>query len=130
MSEENAATNLEKSAVDERIDKLEATMQTMADTLQTNQSHFALASYPPFEMNNPTLPTTTPLTLNIPPLMGQVPAIQPNPLVVMLRPAFEDGKSREVDHKLQQLEEALKAMQGPQAYGSIDLDDLCYYSGI
>ncbi|GLU06506.1 hypothetical protein SLE2022_235360 [Rubroshorea leprosula] len=88
------------------------------------------ASYPPFEMNNPTLPTTTPLTLNVPPLMGQVLAIQPNSSVAMLRPVLEDGKSREVDHKLQQLEKALKAMQGLQAYGSIDLDDLCYYLGI
>ncbi|GKU94990.1 hypothetical protein SLEP1_g8408 [Rubroshorea leprosula] len=93
-------------------------------------STITLASYPPFEMNNPTLPTITPLTLNIPPLMGQVPAIQPNPLVDMLRPALEERKSKEVNHKLQQLEEALKAMQGPQSYGSIDLDDLCYYSGI
>ncbi|GKV43085.1 hypothetical protein SLEP1_g50423 [Rubroshorea leprosula] len=82
------------------------------------------ALYQPLEMNNPTLPTT------IPPLMGQVPAIQPNPSVEILRPTFEDGKSREVDHKLQQLEEALKAMQGLQSYGSIDLDDLCYYPGI
>ncbi|GKV34732.1 hypothetical protein SLEP1_g43078 [Rubroshorea leprosula] len=168
MSEENAATNPEKSAVDERVDKLEATMQTMAATLQTisltlstlttssvsspaipvppiptitpvgeSSSHAPQisslpfeASYPPFEMNDPTLPTTTPLTLNVPPLMGQVPAIQPNPSVAMLRSTLEDGKSREVDHKLQQLEDALKAMQGPQAYGSIDLDDLCYYPRI
>ncbi|GKV34049.1 hypothetical protein SLEP1_g42472 [Rubroshorea leprosula] len=35
MFEENVATNLEKSAVDERVDKLEATMQTMVATLQT-----------------------------------------------------------------------------------------------
>ncbi|GKV46231.1 hypothetical protein SLEP1_g53230 [Rubroshorea leprosula] len=183
MSEENAATNLEKSTVDGRVDKLEAIMQTMAAILQTisltlstlatssvpsptpliptipvppvptitpgnrakdpmvtqlqfpsvyenqplvgeSSSHAPQisslpfeTSYPPFEVNNPTLSTTSPLTLNIPPLMGQVPTIQANPLVAMLRPALEDGKSREVDHKLQQLEEALKAMQGPQAYG-------------
>ncbi|GKV38982.1 hypothetical protein SLEP1_g46828 [Rubroshorea leprosula] len=180
MFEENAATNLEKLVVDERVDKLETTMQTMAATLQTinltlstlttgsvpspasliptipvpcvptitpgnhvkdpmvtqlqfphiyenqplvgeSSSHAPQisslpfeASYPPFEMNNPTLPTTTPLTLNIPPLMGQVPTIQLNPSVVMLRPALEDGKSRKVDHKLQQLEEALKAMDSLQ----------------
>ncbi|GKV11574.1 hypothetical protein SLEP1_g22822 [Rubroshorea leprosula] len=48
----------------------------------------------------------------------------------MLRPILEDERSREVDHKLQQLEKALKAMQGPQSYGSIDLDDLCYSPGI
>ncbi|GKV34375.1 hypothetical protein SLEP1_g42752 [Rubroshorea leprosula] len=187
MSEENIAVNPEKSAVDERVDKLEATMQTMAATLQTisitlstlttgsalsptslvptipvppvpipsstitlgnrakdpmvtqlqfppiyenqllmgeSSSHAPQISCPPLEMNNPTLPTT------ISPLMGQVPATQPTPSVEMLRPVLEDGRSREVDHKLQQLEEALKAMQGPQSYGSIDLDDLCYYSGI
>ncbi|GKV38839.1 hypothetical protein SLEP1_g46704 [Rubroshorea leprosula] len=187
MSEENITVNPEKSAMDERVDKLEATMQTIAATLQTisitlstlitgsppsptslvpaipvppvpipsstitmgnrakdpmvtqlqfpliyenqllmgeSSSHAPQVSYPPLEMNNPTLPTT------IPPLMGQVPAIQTNPLVEILRPTMEDGKSREVDHKLQQLEEALKAMQGPQVYGSIDLDDFCYYLGI
>ncbi|GKV01716.1 hypothetical protein SLEP1_g14257 [Rubroshorea leprosula] len=167
MSEENIVVNLQKSAVDERVDKLEATMQTLAATLQTisltlstlttgsrakdpmvtqlqfppiyenqplvgeSSSHAPQisslpfeTSHPPLEMNNPTLPTT------IPPLMGQVPTIQTNPLVEILRPTLEDGRSREVDHKLQQLEEALKAMQGPQAYGSIDLDDLCYYLGI
>ncbi|GKV46141.1 hypothetical protein SLEP1_g53148 [Rubroshorea leprosula] len=194
MSEENIVINPEKSTVDERVDKLEATMQTMAATLQTinitlstlttdsapsptslvpaipvppvlipsstitpgnrakdpmvtqlqfppiyenqplmgeSSSHAPQisslpfeASHPPLEMNNPTLPTT------IPPLMGQVPTIQPNPLVEILRPTLKDGKSREIDHKLQQLEEALKAMQGPQAYGSIDLDDLFYYLGI
>ncbi|GKV44628.1 hypothetical protein SLEP1_g51790 [Rubroshorea leprosula] len=196
MSEENAATDPEKSTMDERVNKLEATMQTMAAILQTinltlstlttgsvpspasliptipvppvptitpgnyakdpmvtqlqfppiyenhplvgKSSSHALqisslpfeASYPPFEINNLTLPTTTPLILNIPPLMGQVPAIQPNPSVEMLRPTVEDGKSRKVDHKLQQLEEALEAMQGPQAYGSIDLNNLYYYLGI
>ncbi|GKV42867.1 hypothetical protein SLEP1_g50230 [Rubroshorea leprosula] len=200
MSEENAATNPEKSAVDEKVDKLEPTMQTMATTLQTisltlstlttssipssaslvpttlaplvpipsstiTSSNHAKdpmvtqlqfphiyenqplmgesslhapqisslpfeASYPPLEMNKPTMPTTTLLTLNIPPSIGQVPTIQPTPSVEILRPALKDGKSRKVDHKLQQLEEALKAMQGPQAYGSIDLDDLCYYPGI
>ncbi|GKV34052.1 hypothetical protein SLEP1_g42475 [Rubroshorea leprosula] len=182
MFEENAATNLVKSIVDEKVDKLEAIMQTIAVTFQTisltlstlttgsvpspasliptilvplvptitpgnhakdlmvtqlqfppiyenqplareSSSHAPQisslsfeASYPPFEMNNPTLPTTTPLTLNIPPLMGQVPTIQPNLSVAMLRLALEDGKSRKIDHKLQQLEEALKAMQGPQTY--------------
>ncbi|GKV48797.1 hypothetical protein SLEP1_g55589 [Rubroshorea leprosula] len=35
MSEENTATNPKKSAVDERVDKLEAAMQTVAATLQT-----------------------------------------------------------------------------------------------
>ncbi|GKV11482.1 hypothetical protein SLEP1_g22739 [Rubroshorea leprosula] len=159
MSEEDTAINPKKSAMDEKVDKLEATMQTMATTLQTISLTLSTlstlttglvpspasliptipippvptitpASYPPFEMNNPTLPTTSPLTLNIPPLIGQVPTIQPNPLVAMLRPALEDGKSREVDHKLQQLKKALKAMQGPQAYGSTDLDDLCCYSDI
>ncbi|GKV11352.1 hypothetical protein SLEP1_g22616 [Rubroshorea leprosula] len=200
MFEENTATNPEKLAMDERVDKLEATMQIVAATLQTisltlstltiglvpslaslvptilvppvpipsstitlsnrakdplvTQLQFPLiyenqplmggssshapqlssfpfkASYPPLKMNNPTLSITTPFTLNIPPLIGQVLAIQPNPLVEILRLALEDGKSREVDHKLKQLEEALKAMQGPQAYGSIDLDDLCYYLGI
>ncbi|GKV20634.1 hypothetical protein SLEP1_g30732 [Rubroshorea leprosula] len=184
MSEENTATNPKKSAVDERVDKLEATMQTMAATIQTvsltlytlttgsvpspaslvpttstppviipsstitlgnhakdpmvtqlqfppiyenqplmgeSSSHDpqisslpSEASYPPLKMNNPTLPTTIPLTLNIPPLIGQVPAIQPNPSIEILSPTLEDGKSREVDHKLQQLEETLKAMQGPQ----------------
>ncbi|GKU95680.1 hypothetical protein SLEP1_g9009 [Rubroshorea leprosula] len=59
----------------------------------------------PLEMNDPTLPTTTPFALNIPPSMGQVPTIQPTPSVEILRPALEDGKSKEVDHKLQQLEE-------------------------
>ncbi|GKU89512.1 hypothetical protein SLEP1_g3641 [Rubroshorea leprosula] len=175
MLEENIAVNPEKLAVDERVDKLEATMQTLAATLKaisltlstlTTSSAPSLASliptipvppvptitpgsrakdpmvtqlqfppisenqplmgessshapqisslpfetsYPPLEMNNP--------TLNVPPLMGQATAIQPNPLVEILRPTLEDGKLREVDHKLQQLEEALKAMQGPQAYG-------------
>ncbi|GKV25036.1 hypothetical protein SLEP1_g34544 [Rubroshorea leprosula] len=138
MYEEKVATNPKKSAVDERVDKLEATMQTMAATFQTiSLALFTLTtdlippptsliptipvppvltitptSYPPFEMNNPTLLTTSPFTLNIPPLIGQVPAIQPNLSIAMLRLALEDGKSREVDHKLQQLEEALKAISG------------------
>ncbi|GKV53026.1 hypothetical protein SLEP1_g59575 [Rubroshorea leprosula] len=196
MSEENAVTNPEKSAVDERVDKLEATMQTMAATLQTisltlstlatgsvpsppslvpttpappilipsstispgnrakdpmvtqlqfpsiyenqplmgeSSSHvpqIPSLSHPPLEVNDPTLPATTPFALNIPPSMGQVPTFQPTPSIEIFRPTLEIGKSKEVDHKLQQLEEALKAMQGPQAYGSIDLDDLCYYPGI
>ncbi|GKV11286.1 hypothetical protein SLEP1_g22551 [Rubroshorea leprosula] len=136
MSKENAATNPEKLTVDEKVDKLEATMQTMAATLQiisltlstlTTSSVSSIASliptiavppvptitpsnrakdpmvtqlqfppiyenqplvgessshapqisslpfkalYPPFEMNNPTLPTTTPLTLNVPTFDG------------------------------------------------------------
>ncbi|GKV31553.1 hypothetical protein SLEP1_g40232 [Rubroshorea leprosula] len=162
MFEENAAINPEKSAVDKRVDKLEATMQTMAATLQTisltlstlttssvlsltsliptipvppiftitlgnrikdpmvtqlqfppiyenqplvgeSSSHAPQISslpfealYPPFKMNNPTLPTITSLTLNVPPLMGQVPTIQPNPSIAMLRSTLEDGKSREM----------------------------------
>ncbi|GKV32497.1 hypothetical protein SLEP1_g41097 [Rubroshorea leprosula] len=200
MSKENTATNSEKSTVDERVDKLEATMQAMATTLQAisltlsnlttsfvsssaalvpttpassvlipsstialgdrakapmvthlqfppiyenqplvgeSSSHapqmspvLVETSHLPLKMNNPILPTTTPLTFNMPPVMGQVPATQPTPSVEMMRPVLEDRSSREVDHKLQQLEEALKAMQGPQSYGSIDLDDLCYYPGI
>ncbi|GKU89506.1 hypothetical protein SLEP1_g3635 [Rubroshorea leprosula] len=148
MFQKNATTNLEKSVMDEKVDKLEATIQTMASTLQTinltlstltigsvpsltsliptipvlpvltitpmreSSSHAPQisslpfeTSYPPFEMNNPTLPITSPLTFNIPPLMGLVPTIQPNPSAAMLRPTLKDGKSIEVDHKLQQFKQ-------------------------
>ncbi|GKV08897.1 hypothetical protein SLEP1_g20468 [Rubroshorea leprosula] len=170
MFEENAAINPEKSAVDERVDKLEATMQTMAATLQTisltlstlatgsvpsppslvpttpappilipsstitsgthakdpmvtqlqfpsiyenqplmgeSSSHvpqIPSLSHPPLEVNDLTLPATTPFALNIPPSMGQVPTIQPNPSVAMLRSALEDGKSRETSFKFKQLD--------------------------
>ncbi|GKV46606.1 hypothetical protein SLEP1_g53580 [Rubroshorea leprosula] len=135
MSEENTTTNLEKPAIDERVDKLEATMQAMAMTLQaisltlsnltTSSVSSSIALVPttpassvpipsstiasdeqpylahnhipyPLEMNNPILPTTTSLTFNMPPVMGQVPATQPTPSVEMLRPVLEDGRSREM----------------------------------
>ncbi|GKV30781.1 hypothetical protein SLEP1_g39561 [Rubroshorea leprosula] len=47
----------------------------------------------------------------MPPLMGQIPTIQPTPSVEILKLALEDRKLEEIDHKLQYLASARDSLQ-------------------
>ncbi|GLT87860.1 hypothetical protein SLE2022_059170 [Rubroshorea leprosula] len=66
MFEENTATNPEKSAVDERVDKLEATMQAMVTTLQAISLTLSNLTTSSISLSATLVPTTLASSVPIP----------------------------------------------------------------
>ncbi|GKV43057.1 hypothetical protein SLEP1_g50398 [Rubroshorea leprosula] len=86
MSKENTATNLEKLTVDERVDKLEATMQTMAATLQAISLTLSTLTIGSVSSSTSLVPTTPVPSVHIPSStitsveVGLMKTMQANPI--------------------------------------------------
>ncbi|GKV18318.1 hypothetical protein SLEP1_g28716 [Rubroshorea leprosula] len=123
MADEANLDNLEKVALENRVENMENTLKELMASVQSLQA--TLVTRPPL--------TTNPLfkgnvsVANLPiatSTLGKEPlsSCPPNPTI--------EDEDKAIKAKLQLMEETLKSMQGVQTNKSVDISSLCFFPNI